>query len=216
MKKIGILGGTFDPIHNAHIIFSECAFDQLGLDEMLIMPSPNPPHKDKDRITSLEDRVNMIKLALEEHPKLSFSDFELKREGKVYTYETLKLFKSEHPDTEIYFLVGEDSLYNIDRWYKPEEIFANCKLVTSVRDLKEYDSNNKNAAEYIKERKSKSLSEEIENHKKKFNADIIVLKLGNIDISATKVRERAKAGEDISDLLPQKVAEYISKNNIYA
>ncbi|MCR5083271.1 MAG: nicotinate-nucleotide adenylyltransferase [Parasporobacterium sp.] len=215
MKKIGILGGTFDPIHNAHIIFSEAAYDQLNLDEMLIMPSPNPPHKDKNKITDLNDRVAMIKLALEEHPKLIFSDFELKREGKVYTYETLKLFKEQHPDCELYFLVGEDSLYNIDNWYRPEEIFANCKIVTSIRDLKEYDSNNKNAAEYVKERESKSFEEEIANHKKRFNAEIIVLKLGNIDISATKVRERAKAGEDICDLLPKKVAEYIINNKIY-
>lgn len=215
MRKIGILGGTFDPIHNAHIIFAEAAFDQLGLDEMLLMPSPNPPHKDKNKITALSDRVNMIKLALEGNEKLKFSDFELKREGKVYTYETLKLFKEKNPDSEIYFLVGEDSLFNIENWYKPEEIFANCKIVTSIRDLKEYDINNKNAAEYVEERKSKSLAEEIENHKKRFDADIILLKLGNIDISATKVRERAKAGEDISDLLPQKVAEYIVNNRIY-
>ena len=216
MKKVGILGGTFDPIHNAHIIFSECAYDQLGLDEMLIMPSPNPPHKDKNKITPLDDRINMIKLALEEHPKLTFSDFELKREGKVYTYETLKLFKSEHPDTEIYFLVGEDSLFNIDKWYKPEEIFANCKIVTSVRELMEYDKNNKNAADYVEERKGKTFEEEIENHKKQFNAEIFVLKLGNIDISATKVRDRAKVGEDISDLVPAGVAEYIKQNKIYS
>ena len=108
--KIGILGGTFDPIHNAHIEIAKNALEQFKLDKVWIMPTPNPPHKDKANITSVEDRVNMFKLAIENIDGLELCDYEIKKEGKVYSADTLTELKELYPDDKFYFIIGSDSL----------------------------------------------------------------------------------------------------------
>lgn len=214
-KKVGILGGTFDPIHNAHITFAEAAYDQVGLDIMYIMPSPDPPHKLDCTISSLDDRIQMVKLAISGHPKLSFSDFELKRTGPTYTYETLKQFKAQNEDAEIYLVVGEDSLYNLEDWAKPEEIFKYANIITSVREKVEFDDTNINAKDFMKEKDLISFEDEVKFLKEKYNANICVLKLGNMDISATKIRENVKNNISIKGMVPEKVEEYISEHQLY-
>ena len=117
MKKIGIMGGTFDPIHMGHLILGEKAYEQLGLDKVLFMPCGNPPHKRnrKGRATD-EQRAKMVRLAIEDNPHFELSLIEMHEEGYTYTYRTLEQLNVENPDTEYYFIIGADSLYNFDTW----------------------------------------------------------------------------------------------------
>ena len=109
MKRIGIMGGTFDPVHNGHLLLGRQARSEYGLDEIWYMPSHIPPHKKDHRITDGKDRLAMLELALEGIPFFSVSDFEMKREGNTYTAQTLELLKEEYPEDKFYFIIGADS-----------------------------------------------------------------------------------------------------------
>ena len=115
VKKIGIMGGTFDPIHMGHLILGEKAYEQLGLDKVLFMPCGNPPHKRnrKGRATD-EQRAEMVRLAIKDNPHFELSLIEMHEEGYTYTYRTLEQLNAANPDTEYYFIIGADSLYNFD------------------------------------------------------------------------------------------------------
>ncbi|MBO4505994.1 MAG: nicotinate-nucleotide adenylyltransferase [Lachnospiraceae bacterium] len=133
MKRIGILGGTFNPIHSAHIMLAETAGERLQLDRVLIMPSNNPPHKANAAIASDEDRSEMVRLAIKGHERLEYSDFEMKREGITYTSDTLNMLTSQNPDTRYFFIIGADSLFKFTSWHEPADILRHCALVCSGR-----------------------------------------------------------------------------------
>ena len=121
MKKIGIMGGTFDPIHSGHLMLGKQAYEEYDLDCVWYMPSRQPPHKKDHGITPAALRLEMVNLAVERTPFFSCSDFELRRkDGNTYTADTLRLLKEEYPDTEFYFIVGADSIFDIEKWYHPE------------------------------------------------------------------------------------------------
>ena len=123
MKQIGIMGGTFDPIHVGHLMLGRQAFEEYGLDSVWYMPSKTPPHKKDHRITSSKDRCAMVSAAIEEFPYFCLSDFEIKRTaGYTYTADTLRLLREEYQDTEFYFIVGADSIHDIEKWYHPEYV----------------------------------------------------------------------------------------------
>lgn len=196
--RIGILGGTFDPIHNAHLMIAEKAISEFNLNKVLIMPSPNPPHKSVDGITSIEDRINMIKLAIEGNQQLEFSDFELNRKGYVYSADTLRMYKELHPDDELYFIIGSDSLFTIDSWYHPEIIFANAGILVSRRDDASQDS----------------FIDKINYLKSHFQIDISEIIVNVSGISSSKIRMLSDYSK-LSKYVPGKVAEYIDINNLY-
>ena len=127
MKQIGLMGGTFNPIHNAHLAMAAAALEQMALDEIWFMPSKNPPHKSSRDIVSEELRSDMIRLAIQGAPQYIFSDFELRHEGTTYTAETLKRLQREYPADRFYFLMGGDSFFQLETWYHPEQIM---KLTT--------------------------------------------------------------------------------------
>lgn len=110
MRRIGILGGTFDPVHNGHLLLGEQAYREYGLDEIWFMPSHVPPHKKDHFITDGAARIRMLELATESIPYFTVSDFEMGREGNTYTAQTLALLKEAYPDIEVYFIIGADSL----------------------------------------------------------------------------------------------------------
>ena len=192
-KKIGILGGTFNPIHNGHLSLAKEAYEQHNLDKVWIMVSPNPPHKAGTTIVDVSHRNNMVKNAIEPFEYLEFSDYEQRREGFIYTAETLTLLKKDYPENEYFFIIGGDSLENIEKWYHPEIVLANCILLAAGRD----DLFNEALVNRINELNAK------------YNADIRMVKMTPMDVSSTEIR----AGD--FDDVPESVRRYIEENHLY-
>ncbi len=199
-KKVGILGGTFDPIHLGHLILAENAYSSFDLDVVLLMPSGNPPHKSADEITSKEHRNTMVQLAIDDNRHFKISLFEQEREGFIYTADTLKLLKENNEDCDYYFIVGGDSFMSMDKWYKPEQIFENAVILAAVRD--DVDD--------------AALKERADFYKQKYNADIRILKIPAIEISSSVIRDRVKVGKSIKYLVPKDVERYIYNNKLYS
>lgn len=198
MKKTGIIGGTFDPVHKAHLKIADAAYKEVGLDRVLFMPSPNPPHKNEDELTDINHRVNMLKLALEPYEYFEFSDFEFNRvnQGTVYSADTLTEYKNTYPEEELYFIIGSDSLYSIESWYHPEIIFQKATIVVAKR----------------KDASADKLMSKIIWLKENYNINIIELDVNASDISSTKIRQLTA---ETKDDIPESVWQYIVKNNLY-
>lgn len=201
-KKIGILGGTLNPIHIGHLIIADVAYEELNLDRIIIMPSGNPPHKQDEHILSSRHRSNMIKTSIVNDNRMVFSDMELKREGYIYTADTVSILSEKYPNTQFYFILGEDSIFSIEKWYNPQQIFD--KVILAVASRKE---NGKSSRE--------RLEEKILHLQKKHNGKIIVLNSPLIDISSTDIRERVKAGKSIKYYVTDRTENYIEENNLY-
>ncbi|MCQ2513342.1 MAG: nicotinate-nucleotide adenylyltransferase, partial [Lachnospiraceae bacterium] len=133
--KIGILGGTFDPIHYGHLILAETAYDRFHLDKVLIMPAGDPYFKDLDKVGADLHRAEMTKIAIWDNPHFEYSDLELKREGNTYTVDTLRILHEEYPNDELFFIIGSDTLYQMEKWNRPEEIFSLATFLTSTRNI---------------------------------------------------------------------------------
>ncbi len=195
--KIGILGGTFDPIHNAHVEIAENAYKQFGLDKVWIMPTPCPPHKDKTNITPVEDRVNMINLAIEKINGLEFCDFELHREEPVYSADTLTELKEKYPDDKFYFIIGSDSLESFASWNKPEVIVDKAQLLVVKRGEKDSDLD------------FEKLVAELED---KFEIMIPCIVMDEMYESSTEIRT---GEQSLEHSVPEKVYQYILEHNLY-
>ena len=202
MKNTGLLGGTFNPIHKQHLHLAECAFRQLKLDEILMIPSGVSYLKAGTDVLSSDIRYEMCALAVSDIPYITLSDIEIKRPGNSYTFETLTELKKMYPTDKFYLLVGTDTFFALDTWKEPEIIFKSCTLAVALRK----DDQNIN---------EKSLSEKAEEYRVRFDADIMTLTVEVSDVSSSMIRKKAGRGEDISSYVPEKVAEYIVKNNLY-
>ena len=198
-NRIGILGGTFNPIHNGHLKLAEAARKAEQLDKILIMPSGHSYLKSHMQVLDGQKRYEMVKLAVSDIPYLSASDMEIIRAGNTYTYETLTLLKKQYPDDIFYFIMGADNLFSIENWVKPEVIFANCIILVAVRNHMDDDC-------------LKAKAEEL---KARFLADIRLLPFDAVSISSTQVRNCVLNGEPIDTLVPKKVASYIRKQHLY-
>ncbi len=189
--KIGIFGGTFNPVHNGHVRLAENFKEELNLDKLLIIPTAVPPHKEAENIASGEDRLKMCELAFENIGEVS--DIELARGGRSYTVETLESLKEIYTDAEFYFLVGSDMLLCFRRWYRYEDILSMCTLCATDRDNAEScrDADNE-------------LFEKI-----------IFCDFPKTVVSSSEVREKLKKKEDILHLVPQKVEKYIKEKGLY-
>ena len=199
MRKVGIMGGTFDPIHIGHLILGENAYLQFGLDKVVFMPSGNPPHKkDRDGGTDLQ-RMDMVKLAIASNTHFEISDIEMNEDVYTYTYRTLERLVKEHPDTEYYFIIGADSLFYFDSWKNPQRIADACTLVVATRN---HTSDEK-------------LDEKIEFVRKLFNAKIEKLDTENIDCSSSQIRSWIKEGHTVKYYVPDTVINYIHTYHVY-
>lgn len=201
MAKIGILGGTFNPIHNGHIALAKAAYDSLALDKVLIMPT-GISYLKKDIIVLPKDiRAHMTRLAIEGISYFEFSDIELNREGNTYTYETLEALHQLNLNDEYYFITGADTVFNIEYWKYPERILSNCILAVMVRD----------------EVSITDLSIQCEYLKNKYNAKFELINSPKIDISSSDIRNKIYSGQllSVKDMLPEKVFNYIAENNLY-
>lgn len=199
-KKIGIMGGTFDPIHMGHLILGEQSYEQFQLDKVLFMPSGNPPHK-RDRAGRASDnqRVDMVRIAIEDNPHFELSLAEMHETGYTYTYRTLEELKEYNPDTDYYFIIGADSLFAFDEWMEPERICRACTLVVAVRDHASYAE----------------LNREIQRLSARYNGNFALLDTMNIDVSSHQIRQWISEEKSLKYYVPDKVISYMKENGIY-
>lgn len=198
--KIGIYGGTFNPIHKGHVHILKEFTERIGLDMVLLIPTHVPPHKASLTLASAEDRINMCRLALEDAGiRCQVSDIEIKREGKSYTALTLQQLREIYPDDEFYLLMGEDMFMTIQKWYHPEIIFAQATICGTPRSDDGY----------------LSMCAHGEELKKNFGTRYIVENIPYFPASSTEVRDNIGNREKLTGLLPRPVSDYILERDIY-
>ena len=133
-KKIGIMGGTFNPVHNGHLILAESAYEQFHLDNVIFLPSGNPPHKADIYYIDAKDRCNMVSLAIKDNDHFTMSMEEVQRPGVTYTSDTLTAMKNNNPYEDLYFIIGADSLFTFETWHEPEVICRLCTILVATRE----------------------------------------------------------------------------------
>lgn len=201
--KIGILGGTFDPIHNTHIYMAKKALKLLNLDKVYIMPSFCPPHKNAAKITSEDHRINMIKLAIEDLDKIQYSGFEI--DNKLsYTADTLTVLKNRYPEDEFYFIIGGDSITSFESWYHPEIILEKATIAVIRRKDETLQDLNETVA-HIVSKFQQTIT--------KVHSGIIVLDTEVSNISSSYIRNHPL--EECREMIPEKVYDYILENKLY-
>lgn len=196
MSKIGIMGGTFNPIHNGHLALAEAAVNQFNLDKVIFMTSGNPPHKRAKTILDAKMRHKMVAIATKNYQKFEACDYEVEKEGYSYTVETLQYLKKENKNDELYLIIGADSLHNFKSWYRPRLICELCTLLIYSREG--YD-----------------VCKELGEFKKEYYCIADIIKAGNINISSTNIRQRISKRKEVDGLLPRKVLEFIQRNKFY-
>lgn len=199
-RKVGIMGGTFDPVHVGHLILGESAYEQFQLENVLFMPSGNPPHKrNRQGRATLEERVEMVRLAISGNPHFSLSLAEAHEEGYTYTKETLEKLHAENPDTEYYFIMGADSLFSFESWKNPEQIAQLATLVVAARH-------------HVNETELDLAAARLE---KLYGARICRLSTPNMDISSQMLRGWISDGRSVRYYLPDAVYRYIHDTRLY-
>jgi nicotinate-nucleotide adenylyltransferase len=198
--RIGIMGGTFDPIHIGHLILGETAYEQFHLDKVLFMPAGNPPHKKnrKGRATD-EERVEMVRRAIDGNDHFELSLIEMNEDGYTYTYRTLERMRQEQEKADYFFIIGADSLYNFDTWKEPERICKAAKIVVATRDHTE----------------DESLDYEMQRLSVKYGGEFLKLDSLNIDISSQMLRAWIEEKRTIKYYVPDCVIDFIQENQIY-
>ncbi|MGI5946623.1 MAG: nicotinate-nucleotide adenylyltransferase [Lachnospiraceae bacterium] len=200
MSNIGIMGGTFDPIHNGHLRLAKQAYLQYHLDSVWFMPSGQPPHKKDHKVTDADMRCQMVQMAIAEYPYFCCSDFEVRRQGNTYTAQTLALLKETYPEHTFYFIVGADSLYEIENWYHPELVMKQTILLAAGRSY---------------QKSHRPMEEQIHYLEEKYGAIIKRLDCKEIDVSSAEIREIAANGHSFASLVPPVVGNYIRTHHLY-
>ncbi|MCI1306244.1 MAG: nicotinate-nucleotide adenylyltransferase [Lachnospiraceae bacterium] len=199
-KKVGIMGGTFDPVHIGHLILGEAAYRQFDLDRIEFMPAGNPPHKrHREGRASDGERVEMVRRAIASNPHFTLSRREMNADGYSYTYRTLETLCTEHPDTDYYFIIGADSLFDFETWREPQRIVRACTLVVATR--------NQIAPEVF--------DREIQKKRDQYGGTFLKLDTPNLDIASSHLREMIRRGESVRYYIPDSVIDYILLNGIY-
>lgn len=199
MKKIGIMGGTFDPVHYGHLLIAENAYEQLSLDEVRFIPTGRSPHKQGKQITNGAHRLRMVELAIADNPAFVADDRELRSDALSYSCITLQEMHNNSPDDELYFIMGGDSLRDFKTWYHPELICACAILVAAIRD----DCDREHLMTYAEELRAL------------FSADVRLIRTPNLSVSSSELRRRVAVGETIRYQVPEAVRAYIQNNRLY-
>ena len=186
-KQVGILGGNFNPVHNAHLIVADQVRQQLGLDQVLLMPEYQPPHVDKKETIPEHHRLKMLELAIEGIEGLAIETIELERKGISYTYDTMKILTEQHPDTDYYFIIGADMVDYLPKWYRIDELVDMVQFVGVQRPR----------------------------YKAGTSYPVIWVAVPLMDISSSLVRDFLAQGRKPNFLLPQPVLDYIEKEELY-
>lgn len=198
-KKLGIMGGTFNPIHHGHLMLAQWAMEEASLDGVLFLPTGNSYMKESSEILSGQERLAMTEAAIADRDCFVCSDLEIERSGNSYTYETLEELNRRCPGTELYFIIGADCLFSIEKWRCPERIFRSCTILAASRSGMPMET---------MEQKRRELQE-------RYGAEIRLIEFPYMEISSTDIRRRCRHGLSIRYLVPESVRKIIETKNYY-
>lgn len=199
LKSLGILGGTFDPVHYGHLTAAQCAYHEFKLDRVIFVPSAQPPHKDLNYVSDCQDRLAMLEKAVAGNPAFEISTLEMERQGYSYTVDTIQYFLKAYPQIRLYFIIGIDALLLINTWKEVEQLVGLCQFIAVNRPGFMLDRN-----------------DEVFTHVPAVLWDNLhLLDMPGSLVSSSAIRRRAAQGEPIKYLLPAAVEEYIIDKGLY-
>ncbi|MFP4201133.1 MAG: nicotinate-nucleotide adenylyltransferase [Clostridia bacterium] len=200
LLSVGVMGGTFDPIHYGHLVAAESAYESFHLSEVIFVPAGDPPHKSDNDVTPAEHRLKMASLATDDNPHFCVSPIEVERAGLSYTIDTMRSFREKYgPSVDLYFITGIDAILQIPEWNNTEGLFEICRFIAATRpgySLRELNRFRQRLDPRYRER-------------------IIALEVPALAISSTDLRRRVAEGKSIRYLVPDLVAEYIHEQGLY-
>lgn len=199
LSRIGILGGTFDPIHYGHLVAAENVRHHFGLEEVFFIPAGHPPHKEGRAVTAGHHRYMMAALATVSNPFFFVSSYELDRPGPSYTIDTLRFFREEYPDATLHFVTGVDAILDLPTWEAPEALLSLARFVAVARPGypgERFEAFRQSLAPALRER-------------------VAYLEIPELAISSSDLRRRVREGRPIAYLVPEAVASYIYKQGLY-
>lgn len=189
-QRIGILGGTFDPIHVGHLLVAEQVSEQLALDKMLFVPAFHPPHKRSAIISSYRIRRAMVQLAIQDNVRFALSDIEQQHKGLSYSVLTVEALRRQHPDTQIFFIIGRDIVQDLKNWYYPGRLSELATIIVVPRPMQLLGRG-------------------------RVRKNMHIVPVTPINISSSEIRQRVREGRSIRYLVPAAVESYIFKHNLY-
>ncbi|MDD6716166.1 MAG: nicotinate-nucleotide adenylyltransferase [Firmicutes bacterium] len=198
--KTGILGGTFDPIHTGHLLLAEAAYEAAGLDRVILLPTGRSYFKDGTGVTDAQKRLAMVRIAARGNRHLEVLDIEVRRPGKTYTSDTLQELTKRFPEDELFYIIGADTLPQMEHWYQPQIVFQLARILVETRSDEAGSDEVELSARRLRE---------------KYGADIRMLPVRNIEISSTEIRSRVREGRSIRYLVPREVEDYIEEQGLY-
>jgi nicotinate-nucleotide adenylyltransferase len=198
-KRLGIIGGTFDPVHYGHLVAAQYAAYGFHLDRVIFMPAAKPPHKNAEGVLDARHRVAMVELAIADNPAFEMSTLEVERSGVSYTIDTIEILQQTYPGAEIYFIMGMDSIYILDTWKDIERLVLMCRFIVVTRPAYEL----------------KRSDPALQKVPPGFWTRVDFLEIPAIDISSTDLRTRVRQGKPIRYLLPPAVENYIYNHSLY-
>ena len=201
MSQLGILGGTFDPPHYAHLILAQHAYEELNLSQVLFVPAGVPPHKTHVR-TPIHHRLTMLQMAIDGNDHFRLSRVEVDRPGPHYTIDTVRLIQQQRPDAELFFIMGGDVYRDLPNWDRPQEMFATCKLAVAVMRRPGFGN------PYLQLDMHRDVIPELDKH-------AILLSSPLVEFSSTDIMDRIKQGRSVRYMVPDDVLDYISQNRLY-
>lgn len=198
MARIGIMGGTFDPIHLGHLATAESVRESLALQKILFIPAANPPHKTEKKITSSIHRLKMVELAIESNPDFEISTIEIERHGLSYSLLTIEELQARFDRSELFFITGADAVNELSTWYRAKDLIQACHFVAATRggSMLDWISIEEFFGSAVRER-------------------IHEIQTPSLEISSTDIRNRVASGRSIRYLVPDSVAEYIAREGLY-
>lgn len=200
-RRLGLYGGTFNPVHLGHLHVARAARDRFDLDEVWLIPSRQPPHRSSEGLASADDRLTMVELAVRGEERLRASDIEIRREGPSYTVDTLRAVAARRPSWERFFIIGSDSIPELPSWRCAEEIVTSCRFITVLR--------RGHPVEGLERLQEEFGAEVAERFREGF------LELDPVPISSTEIRARLARGDSIDGLVPIAVEAHIRRRGLY-
>jgi len=198
MQRIGLMGGSFNPVHLGHVNLARAALDTGIVERVLFLPTGNPPHKKLEGLADKHDRLAMVRLAIEDEADMDVCREEVDREGVIYTVDTLGILKEKMPDSDFFYIIGADSLCALHTWRRPQELIRLCRFLVVMRPGEDEEATLEAARGWRAQ-----------------GAEIEFLKARQMDISSTEIRRRAAQGLSLEGLVSGAVESYIRAHGLY-